>query len=77
LHVVERKVTLPLPPICEKVIVSPVTGGWKPLTVAVHVDEAPVPMLFGTQLTVVVVGFLVLQVTPWLPELPVWSKSPP
>jgi hypothetical protein len=70
-QVVETKVTLPDPPFCEKVIVSPVTGGVKPVTVALHVEDPPVPKLPGVQVTDVAVVCLLLQVTlaePGLPE---------
>jgi hypothetical protein len=76
-HVVETKLTLPVPPVWEKVIVSPVTGAVKPVTVAVQVEVAVTAKLFGTQDTAVAVTFLFAQVTPCEFELPEWSVSPP
>jgi hypothetical protein len=75
-QVVEPNVTLPVPRICEKVIVSPVTGAKKPVKVAVQVEVAPMPKLTGEQEIEVTVTFLLAQVTPCEFELPVWSVSP-
>lgn len=69
------KVMLPVPPFCEKVMVSPVTGATKPVRVAVHVELAPMPKVVGEHETVVTVVAFV-QVTPWELELPEWSVSP-
>jgi hypothetical protein len=70
-QVVETKLTVPVPPDWEKVTVSPVTGAWKPVNVAVQVDVEPTPKLTGAQETVVTVTFLLAHVTPCEFELPV------
>ena len=64
------KVTLP-DPLCEKEMVSPVTGDAKPPRVAVQTEEEPIPKLEGRQLTPTVVVFLLFQLTLAEPALPV------
>jgi hypothetical protein len=69
-QVLETNVTVPGPPIWEKVMVSPVTGAVKPDRVAVQVEVTPTPKLVGTQDTARVVTILRLQITLVEPEPP-------
>lgn len=66
------KLTLPVPPVWEKLTV-PV--GLKPVTDAVHTEEAPAAKEDGLQATVVLVEALVTD-TEVCPELPRLLMSP-
>ena len=54
-QVAGANVTLPVPPVCDQVIVSPVIEPVKPATVAVHVVVERLVKVDGAQETVVVV----------------------
>jgi len=68
-QVEETNVTLPLPPDCENVIVSPVTGAVKTVRVAVHCEFAPTLKLVGTQETAKVSAWRVRVSVPTLAAL--------
>jgi hypothetical protein len=56
LQVAREKETLPVPPVCDHVIVSPVIEPLSPVTVAVQVVERPTSMVVeGEQATEVLV----------------------
>jgi hypothetical protein len=48
------KVTLPVPPVCEKVMVSPLIVPLAPLTVAVQLEALPTEMVVGVHATLTV-----------------------
>jgi hypothetical protein len=73
LQVVPVKETLPVPPVCDHVIVSPVMVPLKPVTVAVQVVEEPTSTDDEEQLTVVV-GTSMVRTE--VPELGTLRSSP-
>lgn len=77
-QVVAEKVTLPVPPVCDHVIVSPEIEPVYPDTVAVHVEVPPTANDVGVQETAVVVVDLALLMVKAkaLLELEAWVVSP-